>query len=138
MMMPIISSDSSIEDLALFALSVHNMIGRMPVAVKTRNSTGVLIDGGEFIIAARECMHLESMFSGDEIRQIYLNEGKHMGANMFASAILNTVGQRIAAIGIIDTLGILSLELFIADQERVERQVGGWEPVDKRFILRRQ
>lgn len=123
-----IAPDSSVEELAMLALSVHNAACGMPIVVRGRNSSGVLIENGEFIISAMECNSLECLFSGDCTRQIRLGEGRHQGTTMFASAIVNALGQRIAAIGIIDTLGMLSLEQFVADRDAVERQLEGRRP----------
>jgi hypothetical protein len=47
---------------------------------------------------------------------------------MFASAIINGLGHRIAAIGVIDTLGTLSLERFVADSEHLDRQLNVRRP----------
>jgi len=118
-----IATDHSIEDLAMFALSVHNLACRMPIAVKARDSRGILIEDGELVTSAAECNSLDCLFAGECLRQIRLGEGKHRGMTMFASAIVDPVGERVAAIGIIDTLGILSLEAFVADHEQVERQL---------------
>jgi hypothetical protein len=123
-----IAPDSSIEELAMLALSVHNAACRMPVAIKSRDSAGILIEDGEFILSAMECKPLERMFTGDCVRRIHIVEGRHCGATMFASAIVNGLGQRVAAIGIIDTLGLLSLERFVADSELVDSQLGGLRP----------
>lgn len=42
---------------------------------------------------------------------------------MFASAIVDCQGRRVAAIGVIDTLGVLSLEEFVARNDRIDRQL---------------
>ena len=123
-----ISPGSFIEELASLALSVHRATCGMPVAVKLRDSSGILIEDGEFIIAAPECDSLDCLFSGDHVRKIRISKGRHPGAIMFASAVLDSWGHRIAAIGIVDTLGVLSLERFVSDRERVERQIGGCSP----------
>ena len=124
-MMPINIVPDSSAGLARLALSIHNAACRMPVAVKSRHSRGILVEGGEFIACARECDFLDCLFSGDDRGKIVIREGRHAGRTMFASAVVNAAGQRIAAIGIIDTLGMLSLERLVSDAERVERQLGG-------------
>ena len=97
--------------------------------MKSRYSPGVLIEEGELIVSALECDSLDCLFNGDRTREIRLREGRHVGATMFASAVVNAVGQRIAAIGIIDTQGMLSLKRFVCDGDRVERQLGTRRPV---------
>ena len=130
--------DSSIEELASFALSVHNAVFRMPIAIKPRSSPGVLIENGEFIISASECQSLDCMFDDDHARQIYIDHGKYMGAIMFASTIVDHWGLRNAAIGIIDTKGTLSLEGFVADRESIDRQPGSQNRGDKHLIRNRR
>jgi len=123
-----ISPGSSIEELASLALSVHRAAGGMPIAVKLRESSGVLIEDGGFIIAAPECDCLDRLFSGDHVQEFRISDGRHPGTKMFASAIVDAAGRRVAAIGIIDTLGLLSLERFVSDRDHVERQTGCHPP----------
>jgi hypothetical protein len=123
-----IAPDPSIEDLALLALSVHNVVGGMPIVMKARGRAGILIDDGEFFMSPRECQSLECLFTGDCVRQIRIGEGRYGGAIMFASAVFNGLGHRIAAIGVIDTLGMLSLERFVADSDLVDRQLNVRRP----------
>ncbi|HTY92083.1 MAG TPA: DUF2111 domain-containing protein [Methanocella sp.] len=131
-------SDSSLEEITAFALAVHNTVCSMPVAIKTRNCPGVLIEEGDFAISARECQHLDCVFTGGHARRIYIDQGKYVGTNMFASPIVNHQGEHIAAIGIIDILGILSLEMFVADQESIHRQLGNRNRGDKHLIRSRR
>lgn len=139
LMKPIwVAPDSSLEELALVALSVHNAVGRMPIAFKAPYSKGVLIENGEFIISDSECQPLDCMFSGDHVRQIHINAGKYIGTVMFASTILDHLGQRIAAIGIIDTSGMLSLRGFVDDRESIDRQLDGQRQGDKHLIRSRR
>jgi len=123
-----IAPGSFIEELAWLALSVHNAACGIPVAVKLRDSSGVLIEGGEFIIAAPECDSLDCLFSGDHVREVRISNGRHRGKIMFASTVVDAAGRRVAAIGIVDTLGMLSLERFVSDRDRVEWQIGGCSP----------
>jgi hypothetical protein len=133
-----VTPDSSVEALASIALSVHNAVGRMPIAVKARHAPGVLIEDGEFIISAHECQLLECMFAGESVRRIHIDRGRYMGTTMFASIIENSMGQRVAAIGVVDTLGLLSLEGFVADQESIEQQLGNQNTRDKHLIRNRR
>jgi hypothetical protein len=119
----IIAPDSSFEELAKVAVSVHNAAMGLPVAIKARDRAGVLVDEGGSHVAARECTALDDIFSGEGVQRIKIREGKHNGSIMFASAIVNGHGQRVAAIGIIDKLGILSLNGFAEDEDRVDSQL---------------
>lgn len=127
-----ITCDCSTEEMAMLALSVHNALGGLPVAMKARYSTGILVEDGKLHVAHRDCSALESVFSGEGVKRIHIGEGRHTGSTMFISAIINGRGHRIAAIGVIDSLGVLSLGGFVADNDHVDRQLDGRRPCDKK------
>jgi hypothetical protein len=129
LMMPMnIAPDSSSEELAMLAMSVHRAVGGMPIVMKARDRAGILVEDGRTCNAAHEGKTLDSVFTGDSVKRVRVNEGKHAGAIMFASAIVNARGQRVAAIGVIDTLGMLSLEEFVANNDHLDRQLNGYRP----------
>ncbi len=118
-----IASDASPEELAGLAISVHNAVGRMPIVMKARGRAGVLVEDGLAQEAVHEGEALDSVFSGEDVKQVRVDGGKHEGAIMFASAIVDQSGQRVAAIGVIDILGMLSLKEFVAIDKHVDRQL---------------
>jgi len=109
----------------MMALSVHNALRGIPVAVKVVNGTGALIEDGKSLFYSPECKALNVVFSGNPVKQIRIGEGKYMGAIMFAAAIVNNRGQRVAAIGVIDAHGTLSLGEFVSNDDCIDRQVCG-------------
>jgi hypothetical protein len=114
-----------IEGAMMMALSVHNALRGIPVAVKIVNGIGALIENGKSLFYNPECKALNVVFSGDPVQQIRIVEGKYMGVIMFAAAILNNQGQRVAAIGVIDAHGTLSLGEFVSNDDYIDRQVCG-------------
>ncbi len=118
-----ITPDVAAEKIASLAMSVHNAIGGMPIVMKLRGKTGILVEDGVTRDAASEGEALDSVFSGDSVKQVRVSRGRHSGTLMFASAIMDSQGRRVAAIGIIDTLGMISLEGFVARSDRIERQL---------------
>jgi hypothetical protein len=100
------------EQLIAIATSVHNIVGRMPVAVKARDEPGVIITGGmpKDLIYGSEA--LDSVFCGEPVKRTYADCGDYAGIPMFSSAIFDEAGRAVAAIGVIDTSGILSLQEF--------------------------
>lgn len=131
------TAPDSFEELVSLALSVHGAVCGMPVAIKARCSPGVLIEDSEFMLSAGECQLLDCMFAGDHTREIHIDRGKYMGKTMFASTILDHQGLRNAAIGIIDTMGMLSLKSFVADYESINRQLDIRYAEDKHLIRKR-
>jgi hypothetical protein len=100
------------EQLIAIAMSVHNVVGRMPVAVKARGKPAVIIVGGrsEDLICGSEA--LDSVFNGEPVKRTHADCGDYAGIPMFTSAIFDEAGSAVAAIGVIDTSGMLSLKEF--------------------------
>jgi hypothetical protein len=111
------------EEARMVALSVHNALHGIPVAVKVANGSEVLIEDGKYRFHSYECKELNVVFSGAPIRQIHIGEGKYLGATMFASAIIDDLGRRVAAIGVIDEHGTMTLGEFVANDDHIEKQV---------------
>ncbi|OPY29512.1 MAG: hypothetical protein A4E28_00829 [Methanocella sp. PtaU1.Bin125] len=105
--------DMTSEQLMLIALSVHNVIGRMPVAVKARNDAGVIITDGHARGLTCESKALDGVFSGAPVQKTHADCGEFAGIPMYASAIFDAAGRAVAAIGVIDTSGMLSLKEFV-------------------------
>ncbi len=107
-----IASGMNSEQLIAIAMSVHNVVGRMPVAVKARDEPGVIIAGGRpnDLICGSEA--LDSVFRGEPVKRTHADCGDYAGIPMFASAIFDKAGRAVAAIGVIDTSGVLSLQEF--------------------------
>jgi hypothetical protein len=120
-----IAPDTPLEEMTRLAMALHNAIGRMPIVIKARDRAGVLVEDGLAHEAVHEGEALDRVFSGDGVKQVKVNDGKHAGVTMFASAIVNAVGQRVAAIGVIDTLGLLSLEEFVVTNDHLDKQLYG-------------
>jgi hypothetical protein len=100
------------EQLIAIATSVHNIVGRMPVAVKSRDEPGVIIAGGMSNDMNSGNEALDSVFSGEPVKRAHVDCGDYAGIPMFTSAIFDEAGRAVAAIGVIDTSGILSLQEF--------------------------
>lgn len=137
-MMIHISNAINMEKISIVALSVHKALRGTPILLKVANENGILIEDGCFHFSGLECNALNAVFSGDPVQQIHIGHGKHIGAVMFASAIENGSEQRVAAIGIIDTIGILSLGGFLSHQESINRQMGSQNRGDKHLIRSRR
>lgn len=111
-MRPTDSISGGAGSLASLAMSVHRIAGSMPVAIKERNGRGLVVAGGTVQEAACECDALDSLFHGEPVRKVTADRGRYAGIPMFAAAILDRRGEAVAAIGLIDTSGLLSLQEF--------------------------
>lgn len=112
------------DQLIAIAMSVHNVIGRMPVAVKARGEPGIIIAGGrpKDLICGSEA--LDDVFTGEPVKKTHACCGDYAGIPMFASAIFDEIGEAVAAIGVIDTSGIFSLQEFMKISDSLGIQAG--------------
>jgi hypothetical protein len=119
----VIEPGTAPEQLMSLALSVHNIVGKMPVAVKARDRPGVLVAGGSVKQECYESNALDSVFAGEPVKKT-VADGDYRGIPMYVSAICDTGGRAVAAIGVIDTAGVLSLQEFAEISDRLTCQSG--------------
>jgi len=105
------------------AKSVYNITGGLPVAIKCRERRGVFIDSEGEKETEYESAVLDRAFSDEGVQHVYLERGRYAGMPMLVSPIEDGKGRKIAAIGVIDTTGILTLQEFVQISERVRSQV---------------
>jgi hypothetical protein len=81
------------EHLTALAISVHNIVGRMPVAIKARDGPGVLVAGGATRRDSYESDALGSVFTGTPAKKAVAG-GEYDGIPMYVSSICDTGGTR--------------------------------------------
>ena len=112
------------EQLIAIAMSVHRVVGGMPVAVKARDEPAVIVADGQPRGLSCGGEALDCVFTGESVRCTRVDCGDYAGIPMYAAAILDEAGQAVAAIGVIDTAGVLSLQEFAEISEALRRQSG--------------
>ena len=118
-----ISSDASGADLAPLAMSIHHITGHMPVVIKGKNKRGIIVEDGLISDSFYESRALNEIFEGKNCACVKPEGGRHAGLPMFASAITDKNGKTIAAIGIIDTTGLLQMKTFMDIRAHLEKQL---------------
>ncbi|HEY3422756.1 MAG TPA: DUF2111 domain-containing protein [Methanocellaceae archaeon] len=118
-----ISSDASGSDLAPLAMSIHHITGHMPVVIKGKNKRGIIVEDGLISDSFYESRALNAIFEGKNCACLKPEGGRHAGLPMFASAITDKNGKKIAAVGIIDTTGLLQMKTFIDIRAHLEKQL---------------
>lgn len=118
-----ISSDASGADLAPLAMSIHHITGHMPVGIKGRNKRGIVVEDGLISDSFYESRALNEIFEGKNCACVKTEGGRHAGLPIFASAITDKSGKTIAAVGIIDTTGLLQMKSFIDIGAHIEKQL---------------
>ncbi len=118
-----ISPNASPEELAPLAMSVYQIIGHMPVVIQCRNQPGIVVEDGLVRDAVHESEALNEIFEGKHYTCVKADSGRHAGLPMFASAITDKLGRTIAAIGIIDTSGLLYIKAFMDISAHLDEQL---------------
>jgi hypothetical protein len=118
-----ITTDSSTRELASLAMSLHLVTGMMPVVVKSKNGAAVLADGGCVREIAGEHEPLERMFRGETTACEKVKNGRYKGIKIFVSAIIDQDDDTVAAVGIIDTSGLISLKESMDISSKLSSQV---------------
>lgn len=119
----VISNDTPANMLRYLARSIHRVTGGMPIALKSRNKPGVLIDHDGSVDTGYESEALDCVFADSDVRRVRVETGKYTGMPMMISPIEDTDGHIVAAIGVIDAMGSLSLQEFAVISERIKSQV---------------
>lgn len=122
-MSPNITTDSGMRDLASLAMSLHLVTGMMPVVVKSRNGAAVIADGGRVKEIESENGPLERMFRGEKVACEKVMKGRYKGIKIFVSAIVDQDNDAVAAVGIIDTSGLISLKESMDISSKLDSQL---------------
>ena len=103
-----ITSSSDAKEIAPIALTIHKLVNRLPITMRTKNSKGVRIEDGEIIDYDYSGPTLEkALIEGKEIHEIPL-KGAYSGIPVIVVPIKEE-GEVIGAIGVVDvTKGIFS------------------------------
>lgn len=119
-----IGPDAALGDLASLAMSVHNVLSGMPVAIKGRDRPGILVADGAVHETVWESPALDSAFTGAKTKAVRADIGGYTGIPMYVSAITNGDGKAIAVIGVIDVSGTLTLNRFAEVSSSLNQQLG--------------
>jgi hypothetical protein len=117
-----ISADSNAEEIAPFAMAVHELLG-LPVTMRTLHKKGVRIEKGRILDNNYTGPVLEQVLKENKaIRKIPIS-GKYTGIPVVVVPIRNKEGYGIAAIGVVDVVGTVDLGFIFGDYPEVVKQV---------------
>ncbi len=117
-----ISADSESEDIAPFALAVHELLG-LPITMRTLNKKGVRIEKGKILDANYTGPVLEQVLKENKIIRKIPTSGKYTGIPVVVVPIRNKEGYGIAAMGVVDMVGTVDLGFVFGDYPEVVKQV---------------
>ncbi len=117
-----ISADSQSEDIAPFALAVHELLG-LPVTMRTLNKRGVRIERGKILDTDYSGPVLEQVLKENKLVRKIPTSGKYTGIPVVVVPIRNKDGYGIAALGVVDVVGTVDLGFIFGDYPEVVKQV---------------
>ena len=123
-----ISADATAEDLLPICMSIHEIVGRLPVTAKARNAPGVRIEEGVVVDHAYLGPVLDEVLSSNMVIKKTPKTGPYKGVPVIVAPIRDTSGESIAAIGLVDITGIFDLATLMEHQTMILKQVCGKDP----------
>lgn len=117
-----ISADSSAEDIAPFAMAIHELLG-LPVTMRSLNKKGVRVEKGKILDNNYTGPVLEAVLKENKTVRTIPTSGKYAGIPVIVSPIRNKEGYGIAAIGVVDMVGTVDLGYIFGDYPEVVKQV---------------
>ena len=117
-----ISADSQSEDIAPFALAVHELLG-LPVTMRSLNNKGVRIEKGKILDTDYTGPVLEQVLKENKLIRKIPTSGKYTGIPVVVVPIRNKDGYGIAALGVVDLVGTVDLGFVFGDYPEIVKQV---------------
>lgn len=117
-----ISADSDAEEVAPFAMAVHELLG-LPVTMRSLNKRGVRIEKGKILDNNYTGPILELVLKENKTIRAIPTSGRYAGVPVIVAPIRNKEGYGIAAIGVVDVVGTVDLGLVFGDYPEVVKQV---------------
>lgn len=117
-----ISADSNSEDIAPFALAIHELLG-LPVTMRSLTKKGVRIEKGKILDNNYSGPVLEAALKENKTIRIIPTSGKYAGIPVIVVPIRNEEGYGIAVIGVVDVVGTVDLGYIFGDYPEVVKQV---------------
>jgi hypothetical protein len=117
-----ISPDSESEEIAPFALAVHELLG-LPVTMRTLNKKGVRIEKGKILETDYTGPVLEQVLKENKLVRKIPTSGKYTGIPVVVVPIRNSEGYGIAVLGVVDVVGTVDLGYVFGDYPEVVKQV---------------
>ncbi len=117
-----ISANSSSRELETIAMTIHNAI-KLPVVIVSLNKTGVIVEKNRVVDYKYIDPILEKALEENRVIRTIPRSGRYKGTYYIVSPFRDDKGQAIAAIGIVDILGITDLTELFGNYFELDRQV---------------
>jgi len=123
-----ISADATAEDLIPICMTIHEIVGRLPVTARARNTPGVRIEEGVVVDRAYQGPILDEVLSSNKVMKVTPRAGPYKGVPVVVAPVRDASGGAIAAIGLVDITGIFDLATLMEHHTMILKQVCGKDP----------
>ena len=123
-----ISADATAEDLIPICMTIHEIVGRLPVTARARNTPGVRIEEGVVVDRAYQGPILDEVLSSNKVMKVTPRAGPYKGVPVVVAPVRDASGGAIAAIGLVDITGIFDLATLREHHTMILKQVCGKDP----------
>ncbi len=123
-----ISADTQADDLIPICLSIHEIVGRLPVTAMARNVPGIRIEEGVVVDHVYRGPILDEVIASNQVMKVVPKSGPYKGVPVVVAPVRDSAGDAIAAIGLVDITGIFDLATLMQHQTMILKQVCGKDP----------
>ena len=123
-----ISVSATADDLIPVCMTIHEIVGRLPVTARSRDHPGIRIEEGVVVDKAYSGPILEEVLETNQIRKVTPQSGTYKGVPVIVAPVRGSAGEVIAAIGLVDITGIFDLATLMEHQSMILKQVCGKDP----------
>jgi hypothetical protein len=124
----VISEEGTAQDLIPVLLCLHEIIHRLPVTGRTRESVGARVEDGRVVDAAYTGPVLEQVLAENRPVSTTPRTGVYKGVPVIVAPIRDDRGAAIAALGVVDVTGLFDLATLMEHQSAILKQVCGKDP----------
>lgn len=124
----IISADATSDELIPICMAIHEIVGRLPVTARGRDTLGIRIEEGMVVDRAYSGPILEEVLSSNLVMKVTPKSGPYKGVPVVVAPVRGAGGDAFAAIGLVDITGIFDLATLMEHQTMILKQVCGKDP----------
>lgn len=123
-----ISVNATAEDFIPVCMAIHEIVGRLPVTARARDTPGIRIEDGVVVDRAYSGPILEEVITTNQVMKVTPKSGPYKGVPVIVAPVRGLGGDVIAAIGLVDITGIFDLATLMEHQTMILKQVCGKDP----------
>lgn len=123
-----LAPNSNAHDLEPIAMALHELVNKLPITARSRDSPGIRIEEGRVIDWEYSGPALEEAIKENRVIKATPAFGAYKGVPVIVAPIRASDGTAIASLGIVDITGIFDLATLMENQSAIIKQVCGKDP----------